>query len=109
VVSSCCSGGVGVVVSLDGGDGSGHTMDLVTGNPPSSSLAPDLGARVLVGLPYGPTWILVVRLGASLGGESSTSMISMGSSSSSSSIAATPSPPSLGLDDESFVHLVATR
>jgi hypothetical protein len=88
VVSSCGGGGGGgsgfVVVEEPlngGGGGSGHTMDPVTGEPPpSSSLALDLGTRVLVCLPCGPTWILVVRLGAGLSGESSTGMISMGSS-----------------------------
>jgi hypothetical protein len=89
VVSSCGGGGGGgcgfVVVEEPlngGGGGSGHTMDPVTGEPPppSSSLALDLGTRVPVCLPCGPTWILVVRLGAGLSGESSTGMISMGSS-----------------------------
>jgi hypothetical protein len=109
VVSSCCSGGgVGVVLSFGGGGGSSHTPDLVTGGPWSASLAPDLGARVLVCLPSKPTWILVVRLGAGLSGESSTGLTSTGSSSSSSSAMVTPSPPSLELSNESSVCLVAT-
>jgi hypothetical protein len=121
VVDSCCSGGgcveveaslsggsyVEVKASLGGGDGSGHTMDPVMGDPQSGSLAPDLGARVLVCLPCAPTWILAVCLGVDLGGESSTDMISMGSSSSSSSTAVTPSPPSLGLGDERSIRLDA--
>jgi hypothetical protein len=111
VVGSSCDGGgcsrVAVVEALfdSGGGGGGHTKDPVTGAPLSGSLVPDLGARVPVGLPSTPTWILVMRLGAGLGGESSTGMIFMGSSSSA---AATPFPPSLGLDDEISVRLDAT-
>jgi hypothetical protein len=109
VVSSCCSGGgVGVVLSFGGGGGGGHTPDPVTGGPWSASLAPDLGARVPVCLPSTPTWILVVRLGAILSGESSTGLTSTGSSSSCSSATVTPSPPSLELGNESSVCLVAT-
>jgi hypothetical protein len=103
------SGGsyVEVKASLGGGDGSGHTMDPVMGDPRSGSLAPDLGTRVSVCLPCAPMWILAVCLGADLGGESSTDMNSMGSSSSSSSTAVTPSPPSLGLGDERSIRLDA--
>jgi hypothetical protein len=97
-----------VEAPLGGGGGGGHTADPVTGDLASGFHAPDLGARVPVGRPCAPTWILVVHLGASLGGGSSTGMISMGSSSSSSSIEATPSPPSLGSGDESYVRHVAT-
>jgi hypothetical protein len=115
VVPSCCSGGggggggIGVMVLLDsGGGGGGHTSDPVMGDYPSGSLASDLGARVPVGHPCAPTQILAVRLGADLSGESSTGMISTRSSPSSSSAMMTPSPPSLGLGDESSVLLVAT-
>jgi hypothetical protein len=94
-------------VSLHGGGGGGHTSDSVTGEPRSASLASDLGARVLVSLPCAPTWILTVRLGARLSGESSTGMTSTGSSSSSSSITTTPSPLSLRHGDESFIRLIA--
>jgi hypothetical protein len=108
VVGSSCGGGVAVVgAPLSGGGG--HTMDPVTGDLPSGSLAPDLDARVLVGYPCAPAWIIVVRLGADPGGESGTDMISMGSPSSSSSVAATPSPPFLGLGDESSVRLYTTE
>jgi hypothetical protein len=99
---------VGVMVSLGGGGGGGHTSDLDTGDHQSTSLTSDLGARVPVGLPCTPTWILVMCLGAGLGGEPSTGMISTGSSSSSSSATATPSPPSLKLGNESSILLITT-
>jgi hypothetical protein len=106
IVVGSCGGGAVVEAMLDGGGGSvcGHTKDLVTGDPLSGSLLHDLGATVLVGLPCTLTWILAVCLGAGLGVELSTSMISMGSSSSAT---ATPSPPSLGLGDEIYVRLDA--
>jgi hypothetical protein len=112
-MGSYSSGGGGVAVlkaSLDSGGGDGHTSDMVTIDPPPplGSLASDLGARVLVGLPCTPPWILAICLGAGLGGESSMGMTSTGSSSSSSSATATPSPPSLGLGDESTIRLGAT-
>jgi hypothetical protein len=109
VFSSCCSGGVGVVVTLDGGGGGGQTLDLVMGDPRPASLALDLGARVLVGLPCTLTWILDVRLGAVLlDWGLSTNMTSTGSSLFASSAMVTPSPPSLKLGDEDTVHLGAT-
>jgi hypothetical protein len=109
VFSSCCSdGGVGVMVTLGDGSGDGQNSDPVIGDPRSISLAPDLGARVPVGLPLRLTQILTVYLGAVLGGESSIGMTSMGSSSSSSSTMATHSPSSLRLGDEGIVHLGAT-
>jgi hypothetical protein len=60
VFSSCCNGGgpgggVGVVATLDGGGGGGQTLDPVTGDPRSTSLALDLGVRVPVGLHLVPT------------------------------------------------------
>jgi hypothetical protein len=93
---------------LGGGCGNSHTSDPVTGDPRSASHVPDLGARVPVGPPCVPTWIIVLRLSVSLGGESSTGMTSTGSPSSSSSGTATPYPPSLRLGDESSVCLGAT-
>jgi hypothetical protein len=90
---------------LDGGGGGGHTVDPVTGDPPLSPLTPDLGARILVGLPCTPTWILAVCRGPGLSGESNTEKISLGSSSSS----AFPSPPSPCPDDENLRRLDATR
>jgi hypothetical protein len=78
VMTSSC-GGDGWIAEVEaplggGGGGGGDTMDPVTGDtpPPSSFLAPDLGARVPVGLPCAPTWICVICLSASLDGESST-------------------------------------
>jgi hypothetical protein len=110
VFSSCCNGGggVGVMVTLDGDGGGGQTSNLVIGDPRLASCAPDLDARVSVGLPLGLTQILTVCLGANLGGESSTGMTSMGSSSSFSTTA-TPCPPSLRLGDEGTIHLGVTR
>jgi hypothetical protein len=64
---------------------------------------PDLGTRVPVGLLCAPIYILVVHLGAGLGGESSTGLTSTGSSSTM----VTPSPPSLKLSAESTVCLIA--
>jgi hypothetical protein len=89
-------GGVMVLTALLGGSGGGdgHTSDPVLGDPWSVSLALVHGARVPMGLPLGPIWILIVCLYASLGGESSTGMTSTGSSSSSSSVAVTYSAPS---------------
>jgi hypothetical protein len=112
-LGSSCGGGSGSGVKvveelLDSGGGGGHTTDPVTGDPRLASLAPDLSARVSVGLLCTLTWIRAVCIGANLGGELSTGMISTGSSSSSSSVTATPFPPSLGLSDESSVHLDAT-
>jgi hypothetical protein len=56
VVPSCGDGGGGWTeedeASFGGGSGGGHTVDLVTGDPPSGSLALDLGARVPVGLSH---------------------------------------------------------
>jgi hypothetical protein len=51
VGSSCGGGTTEVEAPLNGGGGNGHTMDSFTGDHPSSSLVPDLGARVSVGLP----------------------------------------------------------
>jgi hypothetical protein len=101
-VGSSCNGGFG------GGGGGSHTMDPVTGDPPSGSLAPHLGDRVLMGLPCAPTSILAVCLGADLGGELSTGIIFVWSSSLSSLTAVTPSHPSLGLGDERFLRHNAT-
>jgi hypothetical protein len=109
VFSSCWSGGdVGVMVTFGGGGGGDQTLDPVTGDPRSASLVLDLGARVLVGLPLGPTRILAIHLGAGLSGESSIGMTYTGSSSSSSSVTATSSPPSFELSDECTVHLDTT-
>jgi hypothetical protein len=118
VVAPSCGGGVcdctkeaEAPVGGGGGGGSNHTVDPVMGDPsppPSGSLAPDLSARVLVGLHCAPTWICVVCLGAGLDGESSTGKISMGSSSSSSSLSAFPSPPTLYPSDENLKCLHAT-
>jgi hypothetical protein len=106
-------GDVVMVVGSCGGGGGGHTSDLVTGGPRSTSLASDLGDRVLVGLPLGLTQILAICLGAGLSGESSTSMTSTGSSSSSSSVtvihSSPSSPPSLRLGDDNTIRLAATR
>jgi hypothetical protein len=62
VTSSCDGNGDGetakVEALLSGGGGSGHIMHPVMGDPPPpplGSLAPDLDARVLVGLPCSPT------------------------------------------------------
>jgi hypothetical protein len=79
-------------------------MDSDTGDPPSGSLTPDLDARVPVGLPCAPTWILAVSHGPGLEGESNTEKISMRSSSSS----AFPSPPSPCLGDENLRRLDTT-
>jgi hypothetical protein len=98
--------GVVVMVSSSCSGGGGHTVNLVTGEPPSGSLAPDLGARVPVGLPCALTWIRVMCIGASLDGESSTGKILMGSSLSSSS-SAFPSPPSPCPSDENLKRLDA--
>jgi hypothetical protein len=104
------SGGdvVAAVGSSCNGGGGGHTLDPVMGDPWSASLASDLNARVPMGVPCTPTWILAVLLGAGLGGESSTDVTSTGSSSSSSSAMVTPSPSFLGLSDESSICLGAT-
>jgi hypothetical protein len=111
-VSSPCDGGKSgwaavIEGPLGGGGDGGHTANPVTGDLCSGSLATNLGARVLVGHPCAPTWILTMRLGAGLSGELSTGMISTGSSSSSSSETVTPSPPSLRLGDESSIYLNA--
>jgi hypothetical protein len=114
VVASSCGGGGGgwtveVEARLDDGGGGGHTVDLVTGDPTSGSLALDLGARVSASLPCALTWIRVVCLSVILGGESSTRKISIGFSSSSSSALAIPSPPFLKLSDERSNRLDATE
>jgi hypothetical protein len=72
-----------------GGDGGGgsHTSDPFSGDPWLASLAPFRSARVPVGLPLGPIWILAVCLYADLDGESSTGITSTGSPSSSTSAA----------------------
>jgi hypothetical protein len=119
------SGGAVVTTLLvgGGGGGGGHTADPVFGESRSTSLAPVLGARVLVGRPRGPIWIHVVFLYANLlSGDSETSMASTGSSSSSSSTTATsttsstlatPSSPSLspslGLSEDNTNRSSATR
>jgi hypothetical protein len=60
VFSSCCSGGggVGVMAMVSGGGCGGQTSNPVSIDSWSASLAPDLGARVLVGLPRGLIQIL---------------------------------------------------
>jgi hypothetical protein len=112
VFSSCCSGGggVGFVVTIGsgGGGGGGQTLDPITVDPRSASLAPDLGARVPVGVPLGLIWILVICLYAGLSGELSTDITLMESSSSVSLATMTPSSPSLGLSDDNTVRLGAT-
>jgi hypothetical protein len=85
-----------------GGRGGSHTVGPVTGDLPPGSLAPDLGARVLMGLPCALTWICAVCLSNGRDGESSTRKISMGSSLSSSSSSAFPSPLSLCSSDENL-------
>jgi hypothetical protein len=98
VFSSCCSsggggGGGGVVDTIDGGGGGGQTSDPSLVDSWLASLNPDLGARVPVGLPRGPIWILTVCMYAGFGTELSTSITSTWSSSSSSSATATSSSP----------------
>jgi hypothetical protein len=107
-----------VTVPLDGGGGGGHTADPVSRESGLASLAPILGARVLVGQPCGPIRIRVVYLYDGLGGvESGTGMTSTGSSSlstttttttSSSSSSVTPSSPSPSPDDVNTSCLCAT-
>jgi hypothetical protein len=108
VAPSCGGGGNGWTEEVEAllGGGGGHTVDPVIGDPPpSGSLAPDLGARVPVGLPCDPTWIRVMCLGVGLSDESSIGKILMVSSSSS----VFPSPPSPCPGDENLKCLDATR
>jgi hypothetical protein len=123
MVGSCSGGTVLEAPLIDGGGsvavrtaplvgsggGGGHISHPVSVDSRSASLGPDLGARVLVGLPLGLIRILTICLYASLGGESCTSITSTGSSSSSSLTTATPSSPSLGLGDDNTVRLSATE
>jgi hypothetical protein len=126
VLEAPLDGGGGIVVMrmtlLGGGGGGGHTSDPVSGDPWPASLAPNLGSRVLVGLPLRPIRIHAVCLYTILGGDSSTNITLTGSLSSSSTAAATPSsppvvatpsspssPPSLELSDDNTVCLSATR
>jgi hypothetical protein len=54
-----------------GGGGGGHMIDPTSGDSGLTSLAPSLGARVLVGRPHGPIWICAVYLYDDLGGVDS--------------------------------------
>jgi hypothetical protein len=86
-VSSSCGGGDDWTEEdgalLGGGGGVDHTANLITGDLPLGPLAPDLGARVLLGLACAPTLILTMSRGSSLNAESSFRKISMGTSFSS--------------------------
>jgi hypothetical protein len=77
--------------SFGGGD-SGNVVDSVMGGPSSGSLAPDLGARVLMGRPWSSTWILAVKRGLGHGDDIGIGKISNVSSSSSSAYPSLPSP-----------------
>jgi hypothetical protein len=85
VLESLLDGGGGVVVIGPlggGGGGGGHTVDPPSGESRSASLAPFLGARVLMGRPCGSIRICVVCLYDDLGGmDSAIEMTSTGSSS----------------------------
>jgi hypothetical protein len=80
-VSSSCGGGDDWTEEdgalLGGGGGVDHTANLITGDLPLGPLAPDLGARVLLGLACAPTLILTMSRGPSLNAESSFRKISM--------------------------------
>jgi hypothetical protein len=91
-----------------GGGGSGHTVDPVSGEPRSASLALVRGTRGLVGRPHGSIRIHVVCLYVSLlGGDSGTGMTSTTSSTSMSPSSPSLSP-SLRLGDDNTVCLGAT-
>jgi hypothetical protein len=133
VAVGSCGGGAVLKAPLDGGGGAvvtgslvgsggsgggGGTVDLVSGESRSASLALILGARVPVGRPRGPIRILDVCLyTCRVGGESGTGMTLTGSSSSSSSAmmtsttsstSTTPSSPTLIPGDDNTSCLGAS-
>jgi hypothetical protein len=133
VVARSCGDGVVLESPLDGGGGmvvtgllggcggsGGHTEDPTSRESRPASLAPSLGARVLVGRPCGQIRIHVVCLYIGLRGiDSGTGMTSTGSSSlsttatttkssSSSSPTASSSSPSPSPGDENIGCLYAT-
>jgi hypothetical protein len=98
VLESSFDGGGGVVVTgpLGGsGGGGGHMADPTSGESGPASLAPSLGARVLVGRPRGPIWIRAICLYGDLGGvDSGTEMTLTGSLSLSMTATTTTSSSS---------------
>jgi hypothetical protein len=77
------------------GGGGGHMADPTSGEPGPASLAPSLGARVLVGRPRGPIWIRAICLYGDLGGvDSGTEMTLIGLSSLSTTVTTTTSSSS---------------